>query len=144
MTGAITAGQEFSNLKDFKRAVISWAVKDGFHTKTFKSDPQRMTFKCKSDPLCSFRVSAWWRAGLNKAVVKSVNPEHTACIGATAPRNQTVNKQEFLQEAIATYMPVTRATKPADVQRFLQHQAGTVKNQKISYSAARRALQKMR
>jgi hypothetical protein len=65
-----------------------------------------------------------------------VKAEHTSCIGAAVPTRTSVNNHEFLLSAIPKILPVSRATKPCDVQKAIQLHYGD----KVNYQPAHKAL----
>jgi hypothetical protein len=63
---AIVEGQEYVSLKDFKTAVLRWAVEKRFEVKTYKADRKRTIYRCKLNDNCPFTISAWWRSDQGK------------------------------------------------------------------------------
>ena len=113
---AITEGQVFASLQEFKDALREWAIERNFTPHILDSDSHRVRAGCRTARDCPFRIRANYNEKRRNAKVTTVDDNHT-CVSTSNPlvsqniKRAEAGKLKFLLDAVPKLITVDRKTK---------------------------------
>ncbi|MCJ1350660.1 MAG: hypothetical protein MMC33_000641 [Icmadophila ericetorum] len=135
----IVAGQKFSSLQDFKKALRDWAIEKGFTPAILDSDTHRVRAGCRSSADCPFRIRANFQEKNGFARVTTVDDTHNCIAAAGQLASQDIKRAEtcrlkFLTEVVPTLITVTQETSTKTIMEVVEKKYG----QKIAIRQAQK------
>jgi len=129
----IQLGNEFTSLKDFKSAVADWSVAAKFPYRIHKSDPSRVSIKCRLST-CPFSIYAVIQPPTENAIITSISSEHT-CVGSAQFKRTAASRLDWLIKKLPEILVIDNDTKPRAIVHAVQHHYQEL----ITYDMAARA-----